>query len=161
MSNVIERPVLKFQVTDRYHRAFAKLGFHYFLSQFSRFTGHEEMFADIRQFISEDVVDSQGRVSSFITERTTPLLSTIASGLTPPDGWRAHVVAAEVRPGGCVAHVQMFITSDWMSPIRTILLAKSGAFTSLEAAGHLFLYHSDDRQDGFAGVAKALPVMPI
>ena len=43
LSNVIERPLLKFQVTDRYHRAFAKLGFHYFLSQFSRFTGREDV----------------------------------------------------------------------------------------------------------------------
>ena len=161
MSNVIERPALKFQVTDRYHRAFAKLGFHYFLSQFSRFTGREGCFADIRQFIAEDIDDSQGRASSFITERKTPLLSTIANGLTPPDGWRAHVIAAEIRPGGCVAHVQMFITCDWKSPIRTIVLARSEAFTSLEAAGHLFLYHSDEKQDGYAGEAKALPVMPI
>jgi hypothetical protein len=161
LSNVIERPVLKFQVTERYHRAFAKLGFHYFLSQFSRFTGHEEMFANIRQFIAEDFGDSEGRVSNFITERTTPLLSTIANGLTPPDGWRAHVIAAEIRPGVCVAHLQMFITCDWKAPIRTIVLAKSDAFTSLEAAGHLFLYHSDDKQDGYAGDAKALPVMPI
>ena len=161
LSNVIERPLLKFQVTNRYHRAFAKLGFHYFLSQFSRFTGREGCFADIRQFIAEDIDDSQDRASSFITERKIPLLSIIANGLTPPDGWRAHVIAAEIRPGGCVAHVQMFITCDWKSPIRTIVLARSEAFTSLEAAGHLFLYHSDEKQDGYAGEAKALPVMPI
>jgi hypothetical protein len=55
----------------------------------------------------------------------------------------------------------MFITCDWKSPIRTIVLARSEAFTSLEAAGHLFLYHSDEKQDGYAGEAKALPVMPI
>jgi len=120
-------PCAQFQVTERYHRAFAKLGFHYFLSQFSRFTGREEMFTNIRQFIAEEVDDSPGRVSSFITERRTPLLRTIANGLTPPDGWRAHVIAAEIRPGGCVAHVQMFITCDWMSPIRTIVLARVGS----------------------------------
>jgi len=55
----------------------------------------------------------------------------------------------------------MFITCDWKSPIRTIVLARSEAFTSLEAAGHLFLYHSHEKQDGYAGEAKALPVMPI
>jgi hypothetical protein len=161
MSNVIERPVLKFQVTERYHRAFAKLGFHYFLSQFPHFTGREACFVDIRQFIAEDIDDSQDRAISFITERKIPLLNTIANGLTPPDGWRAHVIAAEIRPGGCVAHVQMFITCDWKSPIRTIVLARSEAFTSLEAAGHLFLYHSDEKHDGYAGEAKVLRVMPI
>jgi hypothetical protein len=161
LSNVIERPLLKFQVTDRYHRAFAKLGFHYFLSQFSSFSGREEMFASIRQFIVEDSDNAESRVNSFITERTTPLLSPIAKGLTPPDDWRAHVIAAEVRPGACVAHVQMFITREWKSPIRTIVLAKSKAFTSHEAAGHLFLYHPVDKQDGYAGEAKALSIMPI
>jgi len=103
------------------------------------------MFADIRQFIAEDIDDSQGRASSFSTERRpTPQYN--CERPNAPDGWRAHVIAAEIRPGGCVAHVQMFITCDWKSPIRTIVLARSEAFTSLEAAGHLFLYHSDERR---------------
>jgi hypothetical protein len=161
MSDVAERPVAKFQVTGRYHRAFAKIGFHYFLSQFPRFSGHQEMFANIRQFIAEDTNDSHSRVNDFISERKTPLLSAMASGLRPPKGWRAHVIAAEIQPGICFAHVQMFLTSEWTSPIRTILLARSATFTSHEAAGHVFKYHSDGMHDGFAGEAKVLPVKVI
>jgi hypothetical protein len=160
-SNIIERPLLKFQVTDRYHRAFAKMGFHYFLSQFPRFNGHEELFTSIRQFIVEDTDDSQSRANDFIVQRETPLLSPFAMGLTPPDGWRAHVLAAEIRPGVCVAHVQMFVTCDWNSPIRTIILAKSESFTTHEAAGHIFQYYVNGTEDGYSGEAKSLSVKII
>jgi len=161
LGNIIERPLLKFQVTDRYHRAFAKMGFHYFLSQFSQFNGREELFAGIRQFIVEDTDDSQSRASDFILQREAPLLSPFAMGLTPPNGWRAHVLGAEIRPGVCVAHVQMFVTCDWNSPIRTVILAKSESFTTHEAAGHLFLYHLNGAEDGYAGEAKPLSVIAI
>lgn len=156
--NVVERPLLKFQVTDRYHRSFAKMGFHYFLSQFPGFNGQEALFLDIRQFILED---SQSCASDFIVEREMPLLSPFMMGLTPPSGWRAHVLAAEIRPGVCVAHVQMFVTSDWKSPIRTIILAKSKSFTTHEAVGHLFRYHDNGTEDGYAGEATSLSAIPI
>ena len=159
--NVIERPLLKFQVTDRYHRAFAKVGFHYFLSQFPRFNGTEPMFDDIRQFILEDSDDTQNRASDFIVQRQMPLLTTAAMGLIPPNGWRAHVLAAEIRPDCCIAHVQMFLTCDWDSPIRTIILARPQSFGSHQAAGHLFLYHRDDTEDGFSGEATSLSVMTV
>jgi hypothetical protein len=160
-SNVIERPLLKFQVTDRYHRAFAKLGFHYFLSQFSQFKGTEAMFDGIRQFILEDTDDLESSMSDFITLRELPLLSPAAMGFVPPDGWRAHVLAAEVRPDVCIAHVQMFVTCEWKSPIRTIILARSHHFTTHQAVGHLFLYHCDGTKDGFAGEATALSAMAV
>ena len=40
---------------DRYFRAiFARLGFHYFLTQFSEYTGDEPQFTRIREFICSD-----------------------------------------------------------------------------------------------------------
>src|SRR6202007_1608854 len=41
-------------VTDRYFRAVAKMGFHYFLTQFPEYTGAEPIFDDIRRFIVEN-----------------------------------------------------------------------------------------------------------
>lgn len=160
-SKVIERPVIKFQVTDRYHRAFAKIGFHYFLSQFSEFSGRENFFAGIRRFIAEDGDRGENRASQFIVERTTPLLSTVARGLVPPTGWKAHVLGAEIRPDRFIAHVQMFLTCDWPSPIRTIVLAKPATRYTHQAAGHLFLYNASDSSDGEAGEAKPLSVQVI
>jgi hypothetical protein len=54
----------------------------------------------------------------------------------------------------------MFVICDWNSPIRTIILAKPESFTTHEAAGHLFLYHLNRTEDGYAGEATALSVMP-
>jgi len=162
-SNVIERPLLKFQVTDRYHRAFAKIGFHYFLSQFPQFSGREQMFAAIRQFILEDEVkdESDGRASRFIVERTTPLLAPLVLGLVPPVGWRAHVIGAEVRPDRFIAHVQMFLSCDWSAPIRTIILAKPATPYTHQAAGHLFLYDSNGSTGNEVGEAKSLSVQIV
>ncbi len=46
--------VIDISITDRYFRALAKMGFHYFLTQFPEFTGHEEAFAALRHFILEN-----------------------------------------------------------------------------------------------------------
>ncbi len=42
---------IKFTVNDRYFRAIAKIGFHYFLTKFPRFRGDEPCFSEIRNFI--------------------------------------------------------------------------------------------------------------
>ncbi len=42
---------VSFSLTERYFRAVAKIGFHYFLSQFPQYTGQEMKFADIRRYI--------------------------------------------------------------------------------------------------------------
>jgi hypothetical protein len=41
---------VQFEVTDRYFRAIAKIGFHYFLTQFPNYSGHESIFSGIRDF---------------------------------------------------------------------------------------------------------------
>src|SRR5262249_54533863 len=46
--------IAQFQVTNRYFRAIAKIGFHYFLTQFPNYSGHESIFSDIRDFIIDD-----------------------------------------------------------------------------------------------------------
>jgi hypothetical protein len=46
--------VVKFEVTSRYFRAIAKIGFHYFLTKMPQFRGDEPCFADIRRFLKTD-----------------------------------------------------------------------------------------------------------
>jgi hypothetical protein len=110
-----EGAVITLGLTNRYFRAFAKIGFHYFLTQFPQYSGHEPIFSDIRNFILEN--DSGvDRANDFIGERQHPLLDGMLTPGARPDGWRAHFLCAEVRPDECLAHVQMFLTEDWPAP---------------------------------------------
>jgi hypothetical protein len=84
---------VKFELSDRYFRAVAKIGFHYFLTQFPSFAGSESQFGKIRQYILHG-----GPVSlanEFIGERQHPLLGNLIGG-GKPDGWKAHILAAEI-----------------------------------------------------------------
>ena len=53
-STTYETPTIDVDLTDRYFRGFAKIGFHYFLSQFSDLDGSEPCFEGIRRFIIEE-----------------------------------------------------------------------------------------------------------
>jgi len=57
---------IKFTVNDRYFRAIAKIGFHYFLTKFPRFRGDEACFTEIRNFIMNGCpIDEIGK---FVTQ---------------------------------------------------------------------------------------------
>lgn len=144
------------RLTDRYFRALAKIRFHYFLSQFPEYTGHETFFASIRQFIAEGVGDI-ARVNEFVGRRVPALLAEFSSPNVRPAGWRAHVACAEVRPGECRAYVQMFVSEEWPAPIYGIRLAHDSRITRHRAAGHAYIHHVE-RQEGFDDVAISLAV---
>jgi hypothetical protein len=88
-------------VTPRYFRAVAKIGFHYFLSQFPEYTGREDTFSNIRQFILDETAGAD-RANAFIGKREHALLGEMLTPGIRPDGWRAHVLCAETRPGECL-----------------------------------------------------------
>jgi hypothetical protein len=147
-------------LTNRYFRAVAKMGFHYFLTQFPEYSGDEPMFAEIRQFILEEG-GGVDRANAFIGKRQNALLNEMLTPGVRPDKWRAHVLCAEIRPGECLAYVQTFLTEDWPAPIYAVRLAHDAAIVDCRAAGHAYMYYgdgySDDRQEGnFSGDALRL-----
>jgi hypothetical protein len=65
---------VQFEVTDRYFRAIAKIGFHYFLTQFPNYSGHESIFSGIRDFIIDDTRGLvPARINQFIGVHRSPL----------------------------------------------------------------------------------------
>lgn len=82
------------------------------------------MFAEVRQYILEGggPID---HANSFIGQRQRPLLGEMLPPGTRPDGWRAHVLCAEIRPGTCLAHVQTFVSEDWPTPAYTVRLGRT------------------------------------
>ena len=157
-------------LTDRYFRAVAKIGFHYFLTQFQNYSGHESTFSDIREFILEDGhrVD---RANNFVGKRERPLLGEMLSAGARPHGWQAHVLCAETKPGECLAHVQMFVSEDWPAPAYTIRLAQDSTLVESKAAGHAYVYYRGGPRGQYSGKAlnlettrsdhPALPLTPV
>ena len=158
MSNIIERPVAKFVMGERYFRAIAKIGFHYFLTQFPKYSGREEIFATIRKFIYEDTDKPVGRINEFMGVRRDSLLQGLMNPKARPAGWRAHILAAEVQAGVCAAHVQMFLTEEHVGPIYSVVLAGDQAIEGDDAFAHAYLYYREGKKGRFSGETITLPI---
>lgn len=149
--------VTKVVLTDRYFRAVAKIGFHYFLTQFPEFSGRENIFSRIKDFILTEgrLVD---QANEFVGRRQHPLLGEMMTPGARPDGWRAHVLCAEIRPSACLAYVQMFLTKDWPAPTYVVTLASDPTILDCGAAGHAYWYYAKGQRGQYAGEVQALSV---
>jgi len=151
--------VAKFQVTDRFYRAIAKIGFHYFLTQFPRYTGHEAIFSDVRSFIIEDSKELvPARVNQFIGVRPYPLATPMSDPRVRPNGWIGHLVCAEVREGACLAHYEPFISPEGRLMARTIHLGRDQTAGDYAVQAHLHRYFGQSKRGRFSG--EALLVLP-
>ena len=121
-STMYHEPVAKVVLTNRYFRAIAKIGFHYFLTQFPEYTGHEEMFESIRLYIFDESAGVD-RTNAFIGKREDALLAEMLNPSVQPNGWCAHVLGVEAMPGQFLAYVQTFVMKDWLAPIYVVRLA--------------------------------------
>jgi hypothetical protein len=149
-----EKAVIDLQLTDRYFRAIAKIGFHYFLTQFPDLSGSEPCFSEIRHFILEE----RGSImlaNKFVGKRSGPLLGELRGG-SRPDGWVAHVLAGEIRPGACLAHVQLFVCQDYPAPAYTIRLGTFESSSSIRARRHAYIYFEEGKKGKFSGKAHPL-----
>jgi hypothetical protein len=155
-SGTSQRAVTTVILTDRYFRAVAKIGFHYFLTQFPEYGGREPIFSSIRDFIL-----TEGRgvdcANEFVGKRRNPLLGQMIHGARP-DGWRAHVLCAEIRPGGCLAYVQMFLSEDWPAPTYTVHLATDSTILGSSAAGHAYVYYAEGLRGQYSGNVHSLGI---
>lgn len=151
--------VAKFQVTDRFYRAIAKIGFHYFLTQFPSYSGHEAMFSDIRNFIIEDSgALAPARVNQYIGVRPYPLAIPMSDPRIIPNGWVGHLICAEIREGVCLAHYEPFISPEGRLRARTIYLGRDVTAGKCAIQAHLHRYFEHGKQGRFSG--EALSVLP-
>ncbi|HEX3682192.1 MAG TPA: hypothetical protein VHU83_06585 [Bryobacteraceae bacterium] len=144
---------VRIELTDRYFRAIAKIGFHYFLTQFPTYSGSEPQFGMIRGFIADG-----GPVSlanEFIGERQHALIGQLRDG-GRPDGWKGHIVAAEINAQACLAHVQLFVCEDFPPRIFTIKLASNVDNSRSSGCGHLYAYFEKEQEGKFSGEVHSL-----
>lgn len=157
--NYANGAVGKIELRDRYFRGIAKIGFHYFLTQFPTFDGSEPFFSDIREFIMDDSGRGMNRINDFIGERTSPLLGPMMEGFRP-DGWRAHALCAEIG-AEYLAHVQLFVCSDYSAPVYTVRLGVNICGIAVGATGHIYKHFGDGPKGRFAGEVRPLRVSHI
>ena len=138
---------MKVQMTEKYIRAIAKIGFHFFLKYFPEFTGLEPEFDDIKRFIYT------GESKRQMVERTTePFLRDLQQGariLT----W-CHLVSAEYGEKGLVARIQFFVGPK-VQPFVWIVLIDPKPRKDAGATGAAFMYF-DKVTDGYDGARVEL-----
>lgn len=154
-----ETPTIDVELTDRYFRGIAKIGFHYFLSQFPDLHGSEPCFEGIRRFIIEE-----GRpvtlANDFIAIREYPLLVEMMGGARP-DGWMGHVLAADTSLGTYRAHIQLFVSKERPAPAYTVHLGSDTIDAAFRGSGHAYVYFPEGRHGKFSGKDHALNVERI
>lgn len=142
-----EGGIVQFQLTNRYFRAIAKIGFHYFLTQFPSYSGHEKVFSEIRDFILDDTTEfNADRINKFISIHSIPI--------TPPStGFVGHLLCAEITRGFYFAHFEPFVTPNGRMEAFRICLGFDPNEQHSDLYVHLYLYFAAGKQGQFAGEA--------
>jgi hypothetical protein len=136
--------IAQFQVTNRYFRAIAKTGFHYFLTQFPNYSGHESIFSDIRAFIIEDERELvSARINGFVGAHKSPL--------APPAPVIGHLLCAEIREGALLAHFEPFITPGSRLRAFAVRLGMDPASTYPAFRAHAHLYYAKGKTGRYHG----------
>jgi hypothetical protein len=144
---------IKFTVTDRYFRAIAKIGFHYFLTKFPRFRGDEPCFSGIRDFIMNDCpLDEIGR---FVTTSQEQFAYQLRAG-DRLSVW-GHLIAVESDYMGFRAKVQLFVGPENRSMVHSVQIGKNPSpIHYSEAYGDFFAYLPAEERGEFDGEVSEL-----
>ena len=123
-------------ISSSYYRAISKIGFHYFLKHYPRFSGAEEEFQPIRDFIRFG-----GKVESFVNPDPRQIIANLQRGARLKD--YGHFLAAEVDHRNIRARLQFFLGADNVPIAWIVRIGKnpSRISTPPEQIGHLFSYH--------------------
>ncbi|HEX4950793.1 MAG TPA: hypothetical protein VFZ34_29295 [Blastocatellia bacterium] len=143
--------MLTFQITDKYFRAIAKIGFHYFLKYMRMFRGDEEAFSEIRKFITEG-----GDISKFVSYSAADKLIGFI-----PDGYGVktfrHILIAKATYEKMYCQAQFFLGPGFDPIIYTIHLGNNPMrIIAYQECGHAFVYDEKISAQGACGEVKEL-----
>lgn len=147
--------LVQFQITNRYFRAIAKIGFHYFLTQFPNYSGHEHMFDDIRDFISDDVKELlPTRINHFIGVHRSPV-SPASTGFV------GHLLCAEIQKSACLAHFEPFVTPGGRMQAFMVRIATDPTGEDSVLRSHMYLYYGQGKSGRYSGDALEIDPQQI
>jgi hypothetical protein len=141
-----KRFVTTFTVNDRYFRALAKIAFHYFLKQFSHFSGSEQQFAGIREFIMKG-----GDSDLFVRQIPGSFVTGLGNHVTT-DHW-GHLLAVDKTEKDIIAMMHFFVgpRSSPDSYYRVYLGKNAERIIYPQSVGHQFVYFDHPDNQGYTG----------
>ena len=137
---------------DYYHRAIAKIGFHYYLCNSHRGKrGDEPEFDDIRRFILEGG-DHEVFFSRPSARFALPFGELPDGRAILPSTW-AHMLAADETCGNAVAMVSLFMGPEHLAQTHHIYLGrfKSPLVVPDARHAHVYEYYAEPSQASYAG----------
>jgi hypothetical protein len=135
---------MKAPISEKYLRAVAKVGFHYFLKFFPHFTGLEPEFDDIKRYIYEGKADRL-----IVRPVDEPFLRDLQQKGARLNKW-CHLLSAESKETGIEARMQFF-TGPEVNPIVWSVVFTEKPSKHIQTTGHVFVYF-DEVKDGYDGV---------
>jgi hypothetical protein len=126
----------QYEVTDKYFRAIAKIGFHYLLKHL-HFRGDEEIFSGIPNFIMNG-----GDITKYVTWPKKQILEDVKAGWVPVN--YCHILIARATQKKIWAYVQFFLGPDMIPYVYKIHIANNPTKLDYSLfAGHQFCLDSN------------------
>ncbi len=145
-------------VGEEFWRGVAKVGFHYFLSQHEEYSGHENLFQPIRNFIGDSSPSLPfARVNDFVSRYE--LRYVWVEKLGPADVLY-HQISTQIYPGVCIASMQFLLTKQSYAPLYTVILAKDQSLVAGSRSSHTFEYYRPSKPGRQVGEAKLISSLP-
>jgi hypothetical protein len=147
--------LITISVTEKYFRCLAKIGFHYFLHRFPEFTGSEECFGPIRDFIMID--GDLSRCNEFVSiispDAVANMLRTYKKNV-----W-GHALTAHIHYLSFSAVVQTFGSAENLALAYCVKLGPnpSRIITPRRYAGSFFAITPKDRRKIYDGSLVEAP----
>jgi hypothetical protein len=139
----------QYEITDRYFRAIAKIGFHYLL-KYLPFRGDEPIFGGIRRFIMEG-----GNIAEFVTWNRDQIIEQVKAGYVPTT--YCHLIIAKANERRIWCHLQFFLGPNSIPYVFTVEIAKNdSALHYFFASGHQYCLYPDGLREGRNGIMENL-----
>jgi hypothetical protein len=144
--------ISNFRVDAQHSRAIAKIGFHYFLNYTHRFTGEEDTFRPVKNFIRYGM----GNSNTFVQSSNNTLIWDFKKGYQLK--YYGHIVIGESASKKIKAYLQLFIGYDAEPPTYEIYLGENPLtiLVAPERFGHYYSYYKPEDRHGFDGEIHAL-----
>ncbi len=144
---------MKAPISEKYLRAIAKVGFHYFLKYFPHFSGLEPEFDEIKQYIY------LGKATRPIVHPVDePFLKILQQPGATPDKW-CHLLSAESDANGIQARMQFFAGPEVRPLVWSVSISKKPS-THVQSTGYAFIYFDDVGDEYHGARVELIAVAP-